>query len=416
MHHRKQSLARRARQRSQRASTPSSIIKRTPSQSHAKKRLLERVTPRKMSSGVRSRKRHFHLVLEKQKNLRARWADIATETQSIVLGAGQYVLDQKDRPILPTTPITGTLCSHAQSTAPHTTYELFPQIQLSRQATIHYPHYSEHLAFWATTRRPSTTAFTKTTFDFAHSSTLSVARQQHNNNAPHPIGVLSFASPKKPAYGYLNGADDQEDVIARHSSLVASLSSDAARPFYQEHKFYRTDDGSGLHDHSMLYSPGVIVFRADPDDSEVTDSVGGHFIPPYSINVVSSVPVNAAMVRAKHTILPSEKQFFEDGIRSAMKERMGRALRIFEEKGDRTIVLGAFGCGSSQNNVEVIASIWAELLVCGHEVNGVHQPARYRDVFDRVVFAVPGKLFEPFKSAYEMRVFEAEVAATVLND
>ena len=99
-----------------------------------------------------------------------------------------------------------------------------------------------------------------------------------------------------------------------------------------------------------------------------------------------------------------------------MKERMARALRIFEDKGTRIVVLGAFGCGSFQNNVETIASIWAELLVCGQQEEGVSRPARYKDVFDRVVFAVPGKLYEPFKAAFDMRVFEAEVAAAALGD
>lgn len=426
MHHRTQRSAHRARQRPRRTGTPSSIIKRTASQPakslHTKKRLLDRVTPRKIpTSGTRSRGRRasFHLAIQKQKVLREQWAAIAKETQDIVLGAGQYVVERHTPPPSPSTStsfVSGPSSPASSSSAvKRIAYDIFPQIQLSRQNTLHYPHYSEQLAFWAKVQRPLSSA-TSTSVEFVHSSTLSAARRLSTNGAPSPIGVLSFASPKKPASGYLNGADEQEDVIARHSSLIASLTADSARGFYKEHRYYKNDDGSGLHDHSMLYSPGVVVFRTDPDDSEVTDSVGGAFIAPYSINVVSAVPVNAAMVRSKHIILPSEEQLFEDGIRGAMKERMARALRIFEDKGDRTLILGAFGCGSFQNNVEAIASIWAELLVCGQYEEGVTRPARYKDVFDRVVFAVPGKLFEPFKAAFEMRVFEAEVAAAALSD
>ncbi|KAI0086615.1 hypothetical protein BDY19DRAFT_959416 [Irpex rosettiformis] len=420
MQHRQQRSARRTRQRTRRAGASSSIIKRTSSQpSHAKKKLLERVKPRKIPTGTKSRRTSFHLALQKQKATRERWAAIALETQEIVLGSGQYVVE---RYCPPTSPSTSTaIISRPSSPIPassyikHIGYDIFPQIQLSRQNTVHYPHYSEQLAFWDKVP-PSSSSTTTTSFDFVHSSTLSAARQLSIANSPSPIGVLSFASPKRPASGYLNGADEQEDVIARHSSLIASLTADSARGFYQEHRFYKNDDGSGLHDHSMLYSPGVVAFRADPDDSGVTDSIGGDFIPPYAINVVSAVPVNAAMVRAKHIILPSEQQLFEDGIRSAMKERMARALRILEDKGNRTVILGAFGCGSFQNSVEAIASIWAELLVCGQPEKDGARPARYKDIFDRVVFAVPGKLFEPFKTAFEMRVFEAEVAAAALSD
>jgi len=162
----------------------------------------------------------------------------------------------------------------------------------------------------------------------------------------------------------------------------------------------------------MVYSPGVVVLRADADEDTSEDGVGGAFIEPYTIDVVSAVPVNAAEVRAKHLILPSEREFFENGIRAAMKERMARVLRLFEERGNRTLVLGAFGCGSNENKIEMVAGIWAELLVCGDGVgqDGIAQEARFKNVFDRVVFAVPGKQFESFKKAFDMRVFEAEVA------
>ncbi|EMD33117.1 hypothetical protein CERSUDRAFT_57496, partial [Gelatoporia subvermispora B] len=231
------------------------------------------------------------------------------------------------------------------------------------------------------------------------------------------LGVMSFASPKRPGGGFLHGGDEQEETIARCSSLVASLTAPSAQDFYREHRSFKTEDGSGLHDHSMVYSPGVVVFRKDADD----DSVGGDFIPPYTINTLSSVPVNAAAVRAKHIILPSEQQLFEDGIRSAMKERMARALRIFEERGEKVIILGAFGCGTMENKVETIASIWAELLVCGDsdsqdDGKGTQREARFKNVFERVVFAIPGKYYDPFKKAFDMRVFEEQVSRAAMDD
>lgn len=359
--------------------------------------------------------------MAKRKAVRERWAEIAQETQQIVLGDGQYV---EERPLsaVPssvTFPQVSSQGSDQFSTSLSVTrigHDLFPQIQLGRQNTTFYPHYSERLAFWATSRRQSALT-TSTSIEFSHVTTLSAARHLSTSGTPPPIGLLSSASPKRPGGGYLHGGDEQEEVLARHSSLVASLSSDAAKGFYKEHKFYKNEDGSGLHDHSMVYSPGIVVFRAEPDDTDVTDPAGGKFIPSYNVNVVSAVPVNAAAVRSKHTILPSEQQLFDDGMRGAMKERMARALRVFEEHGNRIIVLGAFGCGSSQNDVEVVASIWAELLVCAQadQEGASSNPARFKDVFDRVVFAVPGKLFQPFKSAFEMRVFEAEVAAAALS-
>jgi hypothetical protein len=59
----------------------------------------------------------------------------------------------------------------------------------------------------------------------------------------------------------------------------------------------------------------------------------------------------------------------------------------------------------------MVAGVWAELLVCGEEEEGEggRGEARFKDVFEHVVFAVPGKLFAPFKEAFEMRVLEAQI-------
>lgn len=360
------------------------------------------------------------LLIAARKATRERWAAIAEETRQIVTGDGQYVEERRPSAVSASVAhsdqrvVADGMSQEAGPSTLRIAHDISAQILLSVQGTTFYPHYSRTLARWASSSRRTTP--TGTIVEFMHSSTLSAARRIITSSTPPPpVGVLSFASPKKPGGGYLHGGDEQEEVIARHSSLVASLSSPEAQAFYQEHRKYRSEDGSGLHDHSMVYSPGVVVFRADPDDfddSSPSDSVGGAFIAPYTINVLSAVPVNAAAVRAKHIILPDERDFFEGGIRDVAKERMARALRVFEERGDRTIVLGAFGCMSSENNVETIAAIWAELIVCG---DGAKE-ARFKDVFDRVVFAVPGKHFAKFKEAYEMRIFEAEVARAALTD
>ncbi|KZT05454.1 uncharacterized protein LAESUDRAFT_681464 [Laetiporus sulphureus 93-53] len=388
------------------------------------------------SSKTVPKRRRFSalLTLAAQKAKRERWATMAAETQAIVLGAGQYVEERR---------ISNDSAALAQvqegsgntSSVVRIAHDIAVQIELSRQGTSFYPHYSDLLASWAQRRplgnTPNITTGTKTAIDFTRSSTLTAARRlsyatQNQETFPRTsLGVLSFASSKRPGGGFLHGGDEQEETIARLSSLVASLGAPVAQEFYKEHRKHWIEDGSGLHDHSMVYSPGVVVFRRDVDDrlslwgmelrAGADDAVDGEFIAPYAVNVISAVPVNAAAVRAKHLILPSEEQLFEDGIRSAMKERMARTLALLEEKGDRVLVLGAFGCGSSQNRVDVVASVWAELLVCGDAQDG--GDARFKDTFERVVFALPKRLYEPFKQAFEMRILEEQVVrATSAND
>ena len=361
-----------------------------------------------------------------QRARRERWAAIALETQGIVLGNGQYVEERIDPSV-----VSAVLSSNIQpppfpppAYIPH---HIAVAVALSNQHTVFYPHYSPVLAHWSETH-PHTPLPT-TQIEFTRSSTLNVARNLSTIRSQDPlkstdIGVLSFASAKRPGGGYLHGSSEQEDTIARLSSLVASLASPAAQDFYKEHRTFRNEDGSGLHDHSMVYSPGVVVFRKDADDEPAPgrntksassfsrDSLGGDFIAPYTIDVVSAVPVNAAAVYQKYV---GEPQLYQDGIRRVMRDRMGRALRAFETHGDRVLVLGAFGCGSFENKVEMIATLWAELLVCGETVDGVRRPARFKDSFEKVVFAVPGKLFEPFKRAFDVRLDEEMLTAALTS-
>ncbi|KDQ55122.1 hypothetical protein JAAARDRAFT_37640 [Jaapia argillacea MUCL 33604] len=424
---------------------------------------------------ARQRRKESFAALQKK---RERWAKMAEETRDIVLGDGKYVEERRvprvvDSPLLMTAPNTASVPQNDFSSdigffTSGVSHDIYMQMQLSRQGTTFYPHYSWLLADWHLPPSNGPREFKgKTTIEFTRTSTLTAT---YALTVTHPdlvttsptslprtaLGVLSFASPKKPGGGYLHGGNEQEEGLARCSSLVSSLSGEGGKEFYQTHRKYWKEDGSGLHDHSMLYSPGVVVIRKDDEETEVAGVLGeqsrnsriGHpvaststsitksippssqstFVSPYIINVISSVPVNAAAVRSKHTITPSEIEFFESGIRTAMKERMARILRCFEERGDRMLVLGAFGCGSSENRVESVAEIWAELLVTGdgdRESGGaegegedgiVKGGARFRDVFEKVVFAVPGKTFDTFKRAFEMRVFEMELASAALED
>ena len=389
---------------------------------------------RTAASPSKHRRRNSSIKALPCKESRDLWAKMAEETQIIVLGDGKYVEERYNLPAassafnssdgqgLPQGP-PPTNSTNAPSPIKRIEYDIFLSVHLSRQGTTFYPHYCESLATWALAQPRTLPAAQSTTIDFFRCSTLTAARRlaQRSPANPPKVGVLSFASPKKPCGNFLHGSSEQEETIARLSSLIASLTSPAAEDFYKEHRKFLTEDGSGLHDHSMVYSPGVVVFRADSDDETAFPRtvhsslpIGGSFIPPYKVDVVSSVPVNAAAVRSKHLITPSDQQFFEDGIRSAMKERMSRILRLFEEKGDQNLVLGAFGCSSSENKVEVVAGIWAELLVCGDTEgdDGNLLPARFKDVFENVVFAIPGRLFSAFKEAFELRVFEAQLVAS----
>ena len=364
---------------------------------------------------------------------------IAMDTEKIARGGGQYLEDL---------PSSSTSLPSIPNEWPfsHVTHDIGAQIELSKQLTTFYPHSSNPIP-----DHNSSTSLSphQTQIEFTPSSTLAAA---HALSSSYPelvtpssrfgpsttkVGLLCSISHKSKG-GKLQGFDDHTDALLRSSSLVTNLlDSQAAHSFYEKHKkSWKQSEGDGIHDNSMLYAPGVAVFRkddmepeiikeedADAEDDEFeliisaepdanlvdnrspsphTREGQGKFIPPYVINVLAAVPISASVVRKKRFTLPQERPTVDAEIRSLMRERMARCLRVFEQRGDRAIVLGAFGCGcSSQNAVDMVASLWAELVAC--------RGARFKDVFERIVFAVSGKQYAPFKRAFEMRLFEEQV-------
>ncbi|KAF9050230.1 hypothetical protein BJ165DRAFT_1457246 [Panaeolus papilionaceus] len=208
-------------------------------------------------------------------------------------------------------------------------------------------------------------------------STLQGARYLSGHYPQSKLGVLNFASATRPGGGFQNGAQAQEESLARSSNLFISLSSHNASPFYNIH---RHSEYGGYYTHSMVYSPAVSVFRDDD----------GGWHAPMKLDVLTSPAVNAGHVRNSHRL---PKHEMENGIKEVMKERMARILALFEKQRINCLVLGSFGTGVFQNDVRTVARIWKELLV--------DPGARFRTSFQVVVFAVPDpKVHSKFSSEF----------------
>ncbi|KAH9484927.1 hypothetical protein JR316_0001830 [Psilocybe cubensis] len=122
-------------------------------------------------------------------------------------------------------------------------------------------------------------------------STLVGARKLHNYLREHPpasgnttIGVLNFASAKRPGGGFIQGAQAQEESIARASTLYPSLISEPAKPFYAH---YTENPSDAFYTHAMVYSPRVVIFRNDR----------GAWMRPVEVDVLTCAAVNAGEVR-----------------------------------------------------------------------------------------------------------------------
>ncbi len=201
---------------------------------------------------------------------------------------------------------------------------------------------------------PPHTGEGKTRFSLWDCSTVRAVLELAGQGA-EKVGVLNFASAKNPGGGFLNGAMAQEESLAASGGLYRTLTPHEG--------YYRRNRACGtmMYTGCAIYSPDVMFFRDEKF----------RLLPrPVTASVLTLPAVNLGQVMQKGEDLPAA--------RAAMRGRMARALELFGAMGDRTLVLGAYGCGVFRNDPRQVARWWRELLA---------EPA-FADRFPRVVFAV----------------------------
>ncbi|KAI6145520.1 hypothetical protein BKA82DRAFT_995668 [Pisolithus tinctorius] len=271
-----------------------------------------------------------------------------------------------------------------------TPLDLAAKIRFSNHNTCYYPPDASSLSSWASGTSSSKSANHAVSVEISiiEASTLEGARLLHDSLSSHStahgrIALLNFASATKPGGGFLNGAQAQEESIARSSTLYPSLMTDGAQQFY---KLHHNDRKGGFYYHAMIYSPGIVILRDD----------AGDWVSPFEVDVLTSAAVNAGDVRNKNarSTNPVDPQRLENQIEAAMRERMARILCLFEQQGAKNLVLGSFGTGVFRNDVEFVAKAWAKLLTGSQ--------ARFAGSFDRIVFAILGNsTYRTFKRVFE---------------
>ncbi len=167
------------------------------------------------------------------------------------------------------------------------------------------------------------------------------------------VACLVFASARNPGGGFLNGAQAQEESLARASALYSSLT--AAPDFYAYH---RADPDLRYSDR-VIYSPRVTVFR---------DDKGRWLDKPYSATFLTAAAPNAGAIRRNQPDALAT-------IPAVLEKRARRVLDIAAAHGERRLVLGAWGCGVFENDPEHVAAAFTTAL-------------EGRRHFDEIVFAV----------------------------
>lgn len=208
----------------------------------------------------------------------------------------------------------------------------------------------------------------KTVFEVTGETTLEAILRLQSPEAE--LIALNFASAKHPGGGFLNGSQAQEETLARSTGLYPCLLN--AEKYYILHRKSKTP----FYSDNMIYSPQVPVFKNDE----------GKFLDELAFSsILTSPAVNAGVVR---------RQFPEDEgkIAEAMKTRMTKLLALAHSKGHKTLILGAWGCGIFENDPEMVAKWFHEVL-----------EHKFAGKFEKVVFAIYAKdekYIQPFKELF----------------
>lgn len=168
------------------------------------------------------------------------------------------------------------------------------------------------------------------------------------------VSILNFASFKTPGGGFMKGSTAQEESLCHNSTLYQVL-----RHFKSLYIKNRKYVNNGLYYDVGIFSPRIHF-------GEKVCNVLTVAAPNY--NEFSSASVNRN--------IPSF--IIKDKNNEVLRDRIDFVLNVLRYMKQKTIILGAFGCGVFKQHPSMVASIFKELL-----------ETKYKNVFEKVIFAIP---------------------------
>jgi uncharacterized protein (TIGR02452 family) len=169
-------------------------------------------------------------------------------------------------------------------------------------------------------------------------TTLAAARRLHAEG-DRPVACLNFASARKPGGGWRNGAEAQEESLARASALGTCL--DGVPEFYEFHRHQQHP----VYSDRVICSPAVPVFR--DDDGHLLDE-------PCPVTFLTAAAPNAGALRRRDD--------WRGDVAEVLRRRARRVLAVAATHQHHDLVLGAWGCGVFRNDPRVVAGVFADVL------------------------------------------------------
>jgi uncharacterized protein (TIGR02452 family) len=183
------------------------------------------------------------------------------------------------------------------------------------------------------------------------------------------LACLNFASAVSPGGGFLQGAQAQEESLARSSALYPCLLRQ--RSYYERNRSHGTAHYLDL----AIFSPHVPFIRDDD---------GGWLDRPVLASVMTCAAPNAGALRGDD--VPDAE------IAATLRRRAAFVLAVAAHHGVERFVLGAWGAGVFSNDPVTVADVFGMLL-----------EGPFASAFAEIVFAVHGGAGNPNHDALARR-------------
>ena len=173
------------------------------------------------------------------------------------------------------------------------------------------------------------------------------------------LGILNFANGIHPGGGILTGSNAQEESICRLSTLYISL-NDETGSLYEGFYGYNREIGY-LSSDRIIYSPDIVIFKDDDKENTLLSKDDW-----YNVNIISCAAPNL-----------KENNISDLELYNVILKRIRNIFEVSIENDIDILILGAFGCGSFNNNPYVNSCAFKVLI------------EEYLKYFKKIIFAIP---------------------------
>ena len=200
--------------------------------------------------------------------------------------------------------------------------------------------------------------------------TLEYVYLAHRKHPDAHITVHNFASATHPGGGVRKGSRAQEECLCRTTTLLPALETEANKKAYYDYHWARHDV---RYTDACIYTPGIVAVKTDDDLPRRLDPADW-----MKLDVLTCAAPNLRAMPSNAMNRTSGKpvKMKEADLLALHEQRARHLLSIAAANGTDILVLGAFGCGAFQNDPNIVAKAYANVLP-----DFLHQ-------FDAIAFAV----------------------------